>query len=256
MAMSLLTTDGLIADRATTSNDHAMTEEHKKETEMNVNPDDQTDKRSPAGKSGVESSDTECSFRTDGHNARQENLRKRKRDQPGKLEQKLERSDTALKSLKKHLDRKTCPKSLQYRARARIKADDDFKKDIKRLRSKAEEDYIQALIRFRYRNIEGLRSAIRQGKRVQANKSKKTEEHCKQKKTAFARSAPKEPVNKSNVTQVSRRIDELKAEIMSLSSLLDVNNKQKRDYTCLLSDSPNIERGHGQKKSSQIRNKK
>ena len=139
--MSLLTTDGLIADRATTSNDHAMTEEHK-ETEMDVNLDDQADKRSPAGKSGAESSDTECSSRTDGHNTRQENLPKRKRDQPGKLEQELERSETALKSLKKHLDRKTCPKSLECRARARIKADDDFKKDIKRLRSKAEQDYI------------------------------------------------------------------------------------------------------------------
>ena len=54
---------------------------------------------------------------------------------------------------------------------------------------------------------------------------------------------------------MSKRIDELKAEIMSLSSLLDVNNKQKRDYTRLLSDSPNIERGHGQKKPSQGRKK-
>ena len=54
---------------------------------------------------------------------------------------------------------------------------------------------------------------------------------------------------------MSKRIDELKAEIMLLSSSLDVNNKQKRDYTCLLSDSPNIERGHGQKKPFQGRKK-
>ena len=66
-----------------------MTEEHKKETEMDVNLEDQANKRCPAGKSGAESSDTESSSRTDGHNARQENLRKRKRDQPGKLEKSL-----------------------------------------------------------------------------------------------------------------------------------------------------------------------
>jgi len=34
---------------------------------------------------------------------------------------------------------------------------------------------------------------------------------------------------------------------MSLSTLLDENNKQKRDYTCLLSDSPNIKWDLGRK---------
>jgi len=123
-------------------------------------------------------------------------------------------------------------------------------RDIKRLRSKAEQDYLQALIRFHNRNIEGLRIAIKQGKRVQANKKQKS---IVTKKTAFMRLAPKETVNKTNV---SKRIDELRAEIMSLSTLLDDNNKQKRDYTCLLSDSCIIKRGHGKKKPSQIRNKK
>ena len=105
------------------------------------------------------------------------------------LEQELERSETALKSLKKHLDRKTCPKSLQYRARACIKADDDFKKDIKRLRSKGEQDYIQVLIRFHNRNMES--SAIRQGKRVQANKSKKKQKNIVNKKQLSRTRRPK-----------------------------------------------------------------
>jgi len=51
--------------------------------------------------------------------------------------------------------------------------DDNFSKDIKRLRSKAEQDYVQALIRFYNQNIAGLRTAIRQGKGVQANKNNK-----------------------------------------------------------------------------------
>ena len=77
---------------------------------------------------------------------------KRKRDEPVALEQQVEQSEQAIKSLTKHLEWKTCPKSLQYRARARIRADNDFRKDIKRLRSNAERDYVEALIRF-YNNI-------------------------------------------------------------------------------------------------------
>ena len=55
---------------------------------------------------------------------------------------------------------------------------------------------------------------------------------------------------------MSKRIDELKAKLMALSTLLDDNNKQKRDNTCLLSDSHNIKRDRGKKKPSQIQNKK
>ena len=63
------------------------------------------------------------------------------------------------------MERKTCPKSLQYRARARIRADTDFRKDIKRIRTKAEQEFVQSLIRFHYRKIESLRTEIRRGKR-------------------------------------------------------------------------------------------
>ena len=132
--------------------------------------------------------------------------------------------------------------------------DGEFRKDIKRLCSKAEQDFVQALIRFHNRNIEGLHTAIRQEKRVKANKKKQKSNVTKT--TAFMRSAPKETVNENNVTRVSKRINELKAEIMSLSTILDVNNKQKRDYTCLLSDSRNIKRGLGKINLSQTQNKK
>ena len=147
------------------------------ETETNVN-NHQADKTNDADQTDLDSSHPEGTIHTDEREVKRENYRKRKRDQPDQLEQQLERSQTALKSLKKHLDKKTCPKSLQYRARARIRADDDFRRDIKRLRSKAEQDYVQALVRFHNRNIEGLRTAIRQRKGVQANK--KTKEHCNQ----------------------------------------------------------------------------
>ena len=249
--MSLITSEGLLADRAGTSNDYAM---HESDGDTTVN--NQKAERTPphADSPSLESTDSEESTHAEEHKAKQENLhRKRKRDNPSKLEKDLVHSQNALKSLKKHLDKQTCPKTLQYRARANIKADGEFRKDIKRLRSKAEREYVQALIRFHNRNIEGLRSAIRQEKRVQAQKKQKS---IVTKTTAFARSAPKETVNENTVTRVSKRIKELKAEIMSLSTFLDDNNKQKRDYTCLLSDSRNTKRGHGKLNPSQTNNKK
>ena len=248
--MSLLTSDGLIADRATTSNDCIMKDTDE---ETNVNNQKAEITNLHADDPDLGSTDSEESTRAEQLKVKQEYHRKRKRDNPSKLEKDLVHSQNALKSLKKHLERQTCPKSLQYRARANIKADSEFRKDIKRLRSKAEQEYVQALIRFHNRNIEGLRTAIRQEKRVQANKKQKS---IVTKTTAFARSAPKETVNENTVTRVSKKIEDLKAEIMSLSTFLEDNNKQKRDYTCLLSDSLNIKRGHGKIKPSQTQNEK
>ena len=109
--------------------------------------DREADKANDADKSDDGETDSEESTHSKEHEAQRVNHRKRKREQPERLEQDLERSQSALKFLKKHLDRKTCPKSLQYRARARITADDEFRRDIKRLRSKAEQDYVQAITR-------------------------------------------------------------------------------------------------------------
>lgn len=40
------------------------------------------------------------------------------------------------------MDKGTCPESLQYRAKARIRADNDFKTDIKRIRKNAEQEVV------------------------------------------------------------------------------------------------------------------
>ena len=43
----------------------------------------------------------------------------------------------------------TCPESLQYRARAKIRADNDFKLDIKRICKDAEQEVVKAITRDR-----------------------------------------------------------------------------------------------------------
>ena len=162
--MSLLTSDGLLAVHESSSEENM---ELNDEPSVSDLPDEDPDF---AEDFDCETDNEERNNRVDAkeRNNRAEKTsgsrygaNKRKREQPVPLEQQLERSEQAIKSLTKHMDRKTCPKSLQYRDRARIRADNDFRRDIKRLRSKAEQEYVQALIRFHNRKIESLRSALR-----------------------------------------------------------------------------------------------
>ena len=81
-------------------------------------------------KSDLDSTDGDGTAHMDEDKVEQENYRKRKLDTPSKLEKELVHSQNKMKSLKKHLERKTRPKSLQYRARACIKADSDLGKTL------------------------------------------------------------------------------------------------------------------------------
>ena len=148
-AMSVLTSGGQLADHAETSNDYERNVSDE-QANMYVN-DPQADEMNHVGYLDPELMDPEETTSTDKREDEWESNRKRKCDQPSQLEWQLEHSQTALKSLKKHLERKTCPKSVQYRARARIRVDEDFKRDNKHLHSKTEQDYVQALIRFHNR---------------------------------------------------------------------------------------------------------
>ena len=116
--MSLLTSDGLLADRAETSHDYIMGDPDE---ETNVNNQRAEITIPHADNPGLESTDSEESTHAKEDKVKQENHRKRNRDNPSKLEKDLVHSKNALKSLKKHLERQTCPKSLQYRSRANIK---------------------------------------------------------------------------------------------------------------------------------------
>lgn len=49
------------------------------------------------------------------------------------------------------MDKGTCPESLQYRAKAQIRADNDFKTDIKRIRKNAEQEVVNNCINETYK---------------------------------------------------------------------------------------------------------
>ena len=58
------------------------------------------------------------------------------------------------KTSEKSFGKNTCPKPLKYSARANIPADEQFKKDIKAIKQKAERGFVEALTKFHYRRLE------------------------------------------------------------------------------------------------------
>ncbi|KAJ7385911.1 hypothetical protein OS493_012239 [Desmophyllum pertusum] len=93
--------------------------------------------------------------------------RKRRHSQTSlPAEERIKSTEKAIQSLKRHSDKGTCPSSFRYTARANIKADDDFIKDIKHIRKKTEQEFVKGLTRYHYRDIDWSRKEIKQGKRL------------------------------------------------------------------------------------------
>ena len=88
--MSLLTSDGLLADRAGTSNDSTMLElGDAKDVNNQIAEETNPHANSP----DLGSTDSEESTHAKEHKAKQEDHRKRKRDNPSKLEKDLVHSE-------------------------------------------------------------------------------------------------------------------------------------------------------------------
>ena len=152
-------------------------------------------------------------------------------------EEKLANSEQAIKSLKLHSERGTCPQTLQYRARA----DDDFKSNVKRIRKNAERQFVQALLTFHHRQINRSRVVINRGKRPKSSKKDfSTDLHVN--KTKEARK-PKSTAGNLDVTleNVQKLADSIQDNFESFSKVMPtlqgITNKDVEKYTCLLSDS-------------------
>ena len=66
------------------------------------------------------------------------------------LEKKVEKSESSIKKLKAHTEKKTCPKDLRYNVRVNIVPDDEFKSDISHIRREGEQRLISTLTRYHY----------------------------------------------------------------------------------------------------------
>ena len=103
--------------------------------------------------------------------------RKRRYSETLSEERIIEQSEEALKALNRHSQRGTCPKTLQYKARARIRADEAFKTDIKRIRKTTEQEVVNALIRYHERRIAESKKSLKRQKRPIGTVNKKSKDN-------------------------------------------------------------------------------
>ncbi|KAL9977690.1 hypothetical protein ACROYT_G015122 [Oculina patagonica] len=99
----------------------------------------------------------------EGQHLPQENLprnsqsrqpRKRKHeDATSAVEFKKQKTETSILKLERHLEQKTCPKSLQYKAKANVTPDETFRQEISAIKSHAEEQFVSALVRYHKRRL-------------------------------------------------------------------------------------------------------
>ena len=185
--------------------------------------------------------------------------RKRRCSQTLSAEEKLNHAEKAIKALKRHSERGTCPESLKYTTRARIRADTEFKTDIKRIRKTAEQEFIKALNRFHYRETDRFRSEIKREKRPKVpNKTTNTDvtRFSKTKKeTHSVNRESNETIN--NIYKIAENLEKRIAEFNNLmSTVKGKENKQFKQYTCLFSESLNNDGVKRKQLTKQLSNRK
>ena len=70
------------------------------------------------------------------------------------IKKRIKNSEEAILKLENHRQKQTCPKTLRYDAKAKIRADEEFKEEIKTIRKQAEQRLLGALIKFHHRSID------------------------------------------------------------------------------------------------------
>ena len=72
---------------------------------------------------------------------------------------KVEKSESSIKKLKEHTEKKTCPKDLRYNVRVNIVPEDEFESGISHIRREAEQKLIGALTRYHHRRQKPTKSS-------------------------------------------------------------------------------------------------
>ena len=85
---------------------------------------------------------------------KKKHLKRKASEVPDTTEAKIKKTEESIRLLKNHLQRNTCLRPLKYSAWANIPADEQFKKDVKGIKQKAERGFVEALTRFYYRRLE------------------------------------------------------------------------------------------------------
>ena len=148
-------------------------------------------------------------------------------------EDKISQAEGAIKALKRHTDRGTCPETLQYRARAKITADEDFRREINQIRKNAEQETLNASIPFHQREIGRFKAETKKGKRAAPAIALNTK-NCSMIEPACSAQAE----NNVTIETVKQIAVYLQAQIAQFGNMMEklgaIENKDAQKYTCIL----------------------
>ena len=152
--------------------------------------------------------------------------------------EKLFHAEQAIKKLKRHTEKGTCPEELSYKATARIRADNEFKNDISRIRKNAQQECVKALTRFYYRKCDRFTSELQKEKRPRVPKKSTTGTVVKKSftKKKQEHSAPSENiVTLGDVNKLAESIQTKTSKFGEmLSTLQNMENKHVEQYRSIM----------------------
>ena len=155
--------------------------------------------------------------------------RKHSYDTIASFEFKRQKTEESILKLEKHLKQKTCPKSLQYKARANIPPDDIFQKEIRAIKNNAEQQFVSALVRFHKRRSQSHAKKLNRAKTARTRNS--TDADISHQETQSSEHNVKNDVN---------RIDNLEKQISRIENILCKhlinNNKRVESYQSVISE--------------------
>jgi len=130
--------------------------------------------------------------------------------------ERIDQAEQAIKAIKRHTEKETCPESLQYRARAKIRVDNNFKLHIKRIRKDAEQEVLKALTRFHQREIGRYRIAIKRSQRPRISEASNPSKMLT--KTTSSASAVNNNITIKSTEQIAENIQ---ASIAQFSEMME-----------------------------------
>ena len=146
------------------------------------------------------------------------------------MEAKIDKTEDSILKLERDLNNRTCPKSLQYSAKANIAPDSPFQKEIKDIKQTAEQALVNALTRFHKRRLDSLR-----------NKLESRPTFSSRKRTHVNRQSRSESQSASNIVNNDNvKLAELEKRIIDLTNIVSTHvistNKRVESYNIVFSE--------------------
>ena len=161
------------------------------------------------------------------------------------LETNIRKSKDSIRKLEEHLNKKTCPKSFQYSARANIPPDDTFLKEIKQIKEQAEQGFVSALTRYHKRRLESQENKFKKAKLFK-NSSKTASTHVNRSTREQSHSANTESIVNYDVNKVEKLqqdFNELKQILYTHVLQTSSNNKDIEKYKSLFPENQTTVKG-------------